>query len=284
MMQRQQQEVVKKKEMEEEWQKFQNKKETLREQGFMLRDVRSYNPFPKKNKTLKRQNLIAIGSVVVVLLGLIFLVVTVLTRPQETPGYIAPETLRPTRDVVTSEQKTAVNVVIDREEWDGITSQQSPPFTVTKFIPFENKEQDRVQVSLGQLLSTFSVAIPTGLFDTLGSYYFIGNYTTQDEIHGLFILSVKNYGDALVRMLNWEKFLINGIVNLFPNRLETTNPENTTVEKRIIDNQDVRILKNQKTETKVSYYFFNRSVLVIIVGDETIIPQINRRIIAANAR
>ena len=85
-------------------------------------------------------------------------------------------------------------------------------------------------------------------------------------------------------MLNWEKYAINGLVNLFPNTLKTTNPENTTVEKKVIDNQDVRILKNQLSETAVSYYFFNRSVLVIIVGDEGIIPQINKRIIAANAR
>ena len=284
LMQAQQEEVTKKKEVEDAWKQFQNKKENLREKGFMLRDVRSHNPFPEKNKKLRKQNFIAIGSIAIISIGLIVLIYSIVTRSTDTVGYIPPSDLRPTQDVVTSEKRTTVNVVDNKEGWEAITTQGGNPFTVTKFVPFEERETGSVQLSLGGLFDVFAVAIPAGFFDTLNSYYFIGNYRTEEELSSILILSVENYGDALVWMLNWEKYAINGLVNLFPNTLKTTNPENTTVEKKVIDNQDVRILKNQLSETAVSYYFFNRSVLVIIVGDEGIIPQINKRIIAANAR
>ena len=85
-------------------------------------------------------------------------------------------------------------------------------------------------------------------------------------------------------MLNWEKNALNAFSSVFPNTIQSANTENTSVETRLIDNKEVRILKNPKSEYRLMYYFFNRSILVFIVGNEEAIVEINNRIRSANAQ
>ena len=232
----------------------------------------------------RKQNILTVGIVFFILSGLIFTVVFIATRPINTSGFAPFEELKSVQDVIGSENKMFVNMSATPDEWPSIVQRGDVPNIVNKFVPYEIHDGDNVQINLDDFDRAFIMRIPSGLRDALGDYYFVGNHVTQTDVNGIFIVSVKNYGNALVWMLKWEKNAINSFISVFPDFFRRANPENTLVESRVIDNKDVRVLKNPLSEDSLMYYFFNRSILVFIAGSENAIPVINNRIRSANAR
>ena len=284
IMQQQQEEAVEKESMRKKWQEFSEKKERLREQGFETRDVRSYDVHPPKNIIIQKQSVVAILIVLLILVGLVVVIISIATRPNETSGIIAPEEIQPSSDVIISERQVAVDITTAIEDWNGITRNAGQQYTISKFIPYAIREDQNVLLSLEEFSRLFTMNLPNGLLETLRGWYFTGNYTTNTSANGVFIVGVERYGDALVWMLNWEKNALNAFSNVFPNTIQSANTENTSIETRLIDNKEVRILKNPKSEYRLMYYFFNRSILVFIVGNEEAIVEINNRIRSANAQ
>ena len=284
ILRQKQKEAVEKEEMRKAWQSFETKKEQLRESGLRARDVRSYSAKATPNKALRRQNFIAIFLVLLILITLVVVVVYILTKPNEAPIANAPrEDVRPVSDVVTSESQVSVAVLSTPKEWGRITQSSGSTHTISKFIPYEVVDGSSVQFDLNSFFSVFNMPVPDGLKKSLGNYYFVGSYTTDTTVNGIFIVTVKNYGDALSWMLSWENSAVNAFADVFPNTLLKSNPGNTQVRTKIIDNKDVRILTNARSSAQLLYYFFNRSVLVFIVGEEDAVRQINNRIRSANA-
>ena len=132
------------------------------------------------------------------------------------------------------------------------------------------------------MFEKFSIVTPDPLLETLGSWYFIGTHGTTRP-NPFLIIGVKQHGDALVWMRNWEKDMINSLSTLFPSGLKRAGRETTTSTQKLIDNKTVRTLTNNNADGQpLSYYFFNQSILVIVVGDEDTITEVNRRIRQAN--
>ena len=282
-MKQQQEEIVEKESMRDRWKEFEKKKEQLRSQGIQARDIRSYDVNQEKPPIAQRKNTFAIVLILVILVALVTIVISIATRPSESPELITQEELKPRPNVVNSEHRVLVDISTSSEDWGNISRNRGSQNIVTQYIPYKINGEKSEQINLQEFSSFFGMNLPTGLLETLDDYYFVGNYTTNTNPNGLLVLSVKNYNDALVWMLNWEKNAINAFHTLFPNTVRRSQPGNTSVERKVIDNKDIRILKNQESEYRLMYYFFNRSVLVFIVGNENVIPYINARIRSANA-
>lgn len=284
-MREQQKDIVEKSSLESAWKGFQRKKREVQEQGFAVRDVRSYSASadtkPPKVSTLKQ--FLLIGVIVVLVGSLISSVVLIAMQALDTPGSIPVEP-KSVRDVIGSERKVFVDVSATPDTWPNISKRGSDRNVVNKFVPYEMQEGKSVQVDLDEFNINFIMRIPPGLRETFGDYYFVGNYVDANTVYGIFIVSVKNYSDALVWMLNWEKNAINSFISVFPGIFNRSNPENTSVTSKIVDNKDVRILQNPLSDTPLLYYFFNRSFLVFVVGGEDVVSIINDRIISANAQ
>lgn len=286
-LQDQQKDIVEKESIEGAWKDFQRRKKGLEQKGFNARDVRSYTTSAElsPHSSARKQSVAIVVVVIILLVGLVSSVIYIATQSTETPGgTISFEELQSVPDVINSENRVFVNMSASPDRWPIISKQGDVRNIVNKFVPYEISDQENMQITLDEFSQAFIMRIPPGLRSSWGDYYFVGNYVSQGDVNGIFIVSVKNYSDALIWMLKWEKNVINSFVSVFPTFFRQSNPENTSVESRIIDNKDVRVLRNPLSEKAFMYYFFNRSILVFTAGDEDIIPFINNRIRSANAR
>lgn len=282
-LQKKQEEIVEKESIRNAWKDYTEKKESLRQSGLDARDVRSYDTAPAENTTVRKQNVTAIVFVIAILIFMTFIVVSVsFGGEDQEPIAVASEEKRLSSDVILSDDVAFVDILSSPEEWDDITRSRSRNDTVTKYVPYVAQGSGRTQVGLTQFFQLFDITIPSGLHSAFDRYYFVGNYTNGNKAYGIFIVSVRNYNDATLWMLNWEKHAINAFSNVFPGILSPSNPENVTFTPAVISNKDVRILKNQNSENTLLYYFFNRSVLVFIAGDQDAVKQINGHIRTAN--
>ena len=289
MMRQKQQESVEKEAIKGAWKDFKKKKKKLQEMGLRARDVRSYAVTPDKSipsKIPQRQNILLFAIIFFLLAGLVFFILFLALTPAEKP--VTDNTtadVLPVPDILNSENQVFVNTTeatASSDDWRSITEQGSEQDTVTKYVPYEVIDEKESQISLQDFSSSFRLRFPSGLQNTFDSYYFVGKYETQGNTSGILIISVKKYGDAFVWMRNWEKNAINAFSAVFPGVFRQVNINNVITESRVIDNQDVRVIRHPSYQKEILYYFFGRSVLVFVVGDTSAIPFINARIRAAN--
>ena len=290
-MQQKQQEVVEKESLQGAWKDFKKKKEKLRQMGLAARDVRSYSADvnqPEPGKVRNRQNIALLAFVLLLLIGLVSSIMFLALGPAEKPLTVSNDIHNPltVSDVMNSEHQVFVDMSegTSSSVWQSITEGSGEQDVVTKFVPYQIVGETESQLSFRDFSQKFSLRIPAGLQNAFDDYYFVGNYATQNSAQGVFIVSVKKYGDAFVWMRNWEKSAISAFASVFPGFLQQSKAVNSTTKSRIIDNQDVRVIQNPLSQKDLLYYFFGRSILVFVVGDPSIIPRINTRIRSANTR
>ncbi len=285
-----QQEVIEKGAIQDAWKDFKQKKKKLQQIGLKARDVRSYatsSDEPVPNKPLRRQNMLLLAIVFFLLAGLLFSIIFLALSPAEKPIENSNGTADITlvSDVLNSENQVFVDTsdtIALSDTWQSITEKKGEQDTITKYVPYKPVEEKELQISFEDFSDTFNVRFPGGLQNAFDDYYFVGKYLTQTEVNGIFIASVKKYGDAFVWIRNWEKNAINAFLAVFPNFFQQSKVSNVIVESRIIDNQDVRVIRNPSSQKEIFYYFFGRSILVFIAGEESVIPLINARIRSTN--
>lgn len=284
-----QQEVTEKVAIQDAWKDFKQKKEKLQQMGLQARDVRSYAASPDEkipNKPLRGQNMLLLAIVFFLLAGLISSVIFLAVSPAEKPitsNSTEETTLVP--DVLNSENKVFVDTVDEivlSDTWQSITEKDGEQNTITKYVPHRQVGEEEAQINFQDFSDTFNVRFPAGLQNAFDDYYFVGKYLTQTDVSGIFIASIKKYGDAFVWIRNWESNILNAFSDVFPNFFQESKVSNVTVESRIIDNQDVRVIRNPTSQKEMFYYFFGRSILVFVAGEESVIPLINARIRSTN--
>lgn len=289
LMQQKQQESVEKETIKDAWKNFTKKKKKLQEMGLRARDVRSYAVTPDgqiPNKPLQRQNMLLLAIIFFLLAGLIFFILFLaLTPAEESTIDNTDDGALPVPDILSSEKQVFVNTaeaIIPSDTWQSITKQDGEQDTVTKYVPYEVINEKESQISFRDFSRSFRLGLPSGLQNAFDSYYFVGKYEGQSSASGILIASVRRYGDAFVWMRNWEKNAINAFSAVFPGVFSQVNVNNVITESRVIDNQDVRVVRHPSSQKEILYYFFGRSILVFIVGDTSAILPINARIRAAN--
>ena len=284
-LQQKQDKIVEKESLQSAWKDFKQKKDKLQEMGVRARDVRSYaaSAEPSTGVFFGGRNIVMALITVGILAGLVFSVFFIASsNPSEPLAPAFTEDEQFSRDVIAGDSESDI-ALSSLDTWPSIARADAAQGTVTKFVPYELYGAIPKQIIFEDFARTFSMRIPSDLLFAFGDYYFVGNYAAGNTTHGILIVSVKNYGDALVWMLNWEKNAINSFVSVFPTFFQRSSANNTAVEYRVIDNKDVRILTNPASQTSLMYYFFNRSFLVFVTGDPAIIPLVNARIRSANA-
>ena len=289
-MRQQQQEVVEKKAIQDAWKDFKQKKKKLQEVGLQARDVRSYATSADEsipNKPLRRQNMLLLAIVFFLLAGMISSIIFLAVSPAEKPTVNNNTAADITRvsDVLNSEKQVFVDTsdaIVLSDMWQSITEKDGEQDTIIKYVPYRSDEEKESQISFRDFSDAFNIRFPAGLQNAFGDYYFVGKYLTQGEVNGIFIASVKKYGDAFVWTRSWEENIVNAFSAVFPNFFQQSKVNNVITESRIIDNQDVRVIRNPTSQREMFYYFFGRSILVFIAGEESAIPLINARIRATN--
>ena len=280
IIQEKQEKILRQEKLKKMWGDFEARKEKLKEMGIKMNDIHSYTLKKTPNIRLNKQNILFTGIIALLLISLVVILATVTFQPKEVIIISNQRQNQQAEDVITNENQVFVDLTSSPDTWNQSLQEGEGGklATITKFVPYVVQETANVVPTISEFSNILGVELPSGLLRTLDEYYFVGHYNKNTKNQGIFIFSVRNYGDALVWMLSWEKDAINSFFRVFPNTFLPSDRESVFVESRIIDNKTVRILKNNISGSSLLYYFFDRETLVFITGDESLIPEINNRI------
>ncbi len=275
-----QQESVEKENLRKAWHDFQLEKARFDEKGLRVQNVRELHG---DSKPIRRRGslhtLTVLAIILLTIASIVVIITSLLSKPKQV--VVSPGDVYRIADIFSSKKVQEVNLTDGVQEWHSLLKKQHKLGILTSFVPYTKADDGTRQALPAQeLFSTFRLRAPTQLVQSLGDYYRIAQYRTDTNTTAYVMLFlVDNYPAALVGMLAWERLLVNDAAKLFGDAVKKrqTPTSNSLSDLRIIDNKDVRILKNSST-SPVSYYFFNDKALVILTGNTDLIPFINTRI------
>ena len=277
-----QEEIVAKNELIKSQRELDAKKEKIREMAGDLKTKKDFKTSVKDTYLVK--NILLTFVAVCVLIAFIFIIYILLIRENSSQVVIPEEQATEEKDVIIFENKRLFNIDEEDAVWRQTFEAAKENNTLTKFIPFSVQGERNLQVEKNELFSRFDVLLPSGFVVLLNNYYFLGEYKSESDSIGVFISTIENQGDALVWLLKFGNLIPKAFLDLFPTLLNPTNENRLSSTPKVIDNKEIYVLENKDDNVKVLYYFFNREILVILVGDgEEIITEINRRIRLANS-
>lgn len=147
---------------------------------------------------------------------------------------------------------------------------------------------------LDNIFSITNISIPAPIKRSLNGEYMLGVYTPKiialpenlsEEVvdykitPNLFlIVKTTDYNISYAGMLAWEKTMIADLSNSFSTNQAVSLTEENSFEDTIINNKDVRVLKNSGGRGILYYFFTDKNTLVITSGGEAASEIINRLI------
>lgn len=212
----------------------------------------------QKKSSIKNNTYILFGSLFIIL-GIV--------------SFVGLYYLRPTNEVgVDKKQKTIItyseemeiestntdrgtiikNIDENKESWDSI---------VNSVLYLNFKSGDNLE-SVENILSIFGPNMPPSLTRSFGEEYMAGIYSF-DTNEFFVILTIEDYSLAYSGMLKWEKDISKDMGELFNIELNNgTTTDNTFVDEAV-KNRDMRVLKDNNGNPKITYSFIDRKTLVI---------------------
>ena len=283
---KQEEEKIKKREgFKKVWKDFEEKKDTLKEEGAKIRNARQYGQPIIQNNILLRQNFTAIIIIIILIGGFATILFTVIRQQTTTPAIqsISTENLYETNDIIQSENSVFIDISTNKLLWEeGIVKEKDSLFT--KFVPYLVKDNATQQASIEELFNSRDINLPQQFFNAFNTYYLIGSYTDKIQTNYVLILSVKNYSTAVTTLFNLEELLTPELIKLFPGVFaEPTTSSSVIFRGELIDNKSTKIFTDVKNLShELLYYFFNRNYVVFIFGSTDSVRSINGFIRSTN--
>ena len=275
-----QERIIEKERLQNVWKDYTQEQAKLREQGIRRQDLRQFGDQLESETLAGRQRIIAIIAVVVLFSAFGVVVATVLLQPDSSERVQVPQNfLNPAPDIATTDTQIIADLTLSADGWFEALAAFDKRNTFAKVVPFAEADDQKNQLPLIAFLSRFpGITIPFSILQSLGDYYFIGAYNTGNSENVVFMFTLNNYNNTLVNWFAWERELLNEFSLLFPDVLSRSEISEVNKTTQVIENKNVYTFSNQNSSTNISYYFFNRNILVLIVGDTDIIAEVNRRI------
>ncbi|PCI89616.1 hypothetical protein COB18_03630 [Candidatus Kaiserbacteria bacterium] len=128
-------------------------------------------------------------------------------------------------------------------------------------------------------IRSINAAVPDTFVQTLGSEYILGIHVIDENVPFI-ILSTQSYGYAFAGMLAWEHSLESDLLPFFSPNAEFVKPasaegQNTFID-TVLQNTDVRILKDDTGDIRMLYAFIDRNTVVITTDVRTLNELSNR--------
>jgi hypothetical protein len=135
-------------------------------------------------------------------------------------------------------------------------------------------------VSAQEFLSALGAAIPGDLAQSLSDEYFFGVHSLDQNVPVL-VLPLTDYEHAFAGMLGWEKSISDDLRPLFTHvPAETLMSDGTLVSRKfedvIIQNYDVRVLKDAAGTVRLLYSFPTRNFLIIAESPNSFVEVLSR--------
>jgi hypothetical protein len=135
-------------------------------------------------------------------------------------------------------------------------------------------------VSAQEFLSALGAVIPDDLAQSLSPEYFFGVHSLDQNVPVL-VLPLTDYEHAFAGMLGWEKSISDDLRPLFTHvPAETLMSDGTLVSRKfedvIIQNYDVRVLKDATGTVRLLYSFPTRNFLIIAESPNSFVEVLSR--------
>ena len=279
-------ESVAREEAKNTWKEFEARKEELREKGSQIRDLRNFSGLTdnaSKDYSHLKQGFLIFLIILGLLVGFGIIIYTIFFSPKS----ISEENLaRVTsgsvgvKDVIIPTSNVFVDLGNSAENWNRrVTTNQYDG--IIKFTPYTTINGNNGQLTLEEFFNSRKINLPQRLLTSFGNYYMLGKYKNNaDDIEQkILIVSIRNYSDSYTLLVNQEVELFREFTKLYPNGLVDTTANNIDVQNLLIDNKEVRIVSNiLNRKERLIFYFFNRNLLVFVVGNEKSVSRINEEI------
>lgn len=240
----------------------------------------------KRRWPLKR--ILVVGAIVLLGVGgvgaLGFAGYAIFLAPSEEPDteQIQPYTLIPTNEqqevTVTGQRPQALRTELTRRA-------NELPLSLGEigvlYLVTETAE-GRVRTSTAGLFEHIGANIPSELRRTLAEAHMLGVHAF-DGAAPFLLLRITNFETAFSGMLSWESDMNDDLAPLFGPELESfvqtgtsTQPQARRFEDLVLQNQDVRAVRNDAGEIALLYAFPRRDALIITTNENTLKEVLSR--------
>lgn len=152
-------------------------------------------------------------------------------------------------------------------------------YVLEESIPDANNVSVLEHVDAIDFLERIEANVPDTFIQTLGTDYMLGIHVI-DETVPFMVLRTRSYGHAFSGMLQWERNIEENLMPFFSPNADFVKPavaegENTFTD-TVIQNLDVRILRDSDGNIRLLYTFVDRSTVVITTNIRTLIELSSR--------
>lgn len=152
-------------------------------------------------------------------------------------------------------------------------------FHVTRILETEEGAAVVAHLDPVDFLESVGANVPDTFLQTLGPEYVLGVHVIDENVPFL-ILTTRSYGHAFSGMLAWEKNLEENLLPFFSPNIEYVKPavaeDENAFSDTVVQNLDVRILRDSDRNIRILYAFVNRGTVVVTTNIRTLIELSSR--------
>lgn len=129
----------------------------------------------------------------------------------------------------------------------------------------ENLDMETTPLTSGEFLNALDVTLPERFINVFHKKFMLGFYSTQENIPFL-ILQTNLYDYAFEGMLTWEGAIEQDLAPLFSPGGKYTEPVfsgDSSFVDTVMNNLDVRVLRDNEKTVRILYSFVNKNTLLI---------------------
>lgn len=140
------------------------------------------------------------------------------------------------------------------------------------------KGQEKQFISTRELFQSIRSEAPDELIRSLGNRFMLGAVSSfSGKNSGFLVLRSSSYQNSLAGMLRWEKgSMVKDLYEILSGFQSTIELQESPFEDRVLENQDVRILKNQNGEVVLIYGFFDTETIIISSEQDCFVEVLRR--------
>ena len=135
--------------------------------------------------------------------------------------------------------------------------------------PFGEEIIQEKNITLEELFIITGSKIPPALLRSLDNNFLFGIHAFTEN-NPFLLFTVRSFNNAFSGMLEWEKTIFDDLTPLFALEQVDKDTLNRSFEDVIIENQDLRALKDKEGNIVLLYAFANQETLIITTHEVTL--------------
>ena len=198
--------------------------------------------------------------------------------PQVEPSFIFTEA-RERVDITDKNARSIVELLASVRRNTFFSLGSMIELYVTETIQINESTENTEHIGSQGFLQSINASVPATFIQTLGTDYVLGIHVIDENVPFI-VLTTQSYGHAFAGMLQWENNMEEDLLPFFSPNAEFIKPavaeSSNSFKDEVIENLDVRILRDTDDEIRVVYAFVDRKTVLITTDIRTLTELANR--------